>query len=81
VNRGSFYHPFGNRQGFHKTLLEDWLQINTMRIHELNKGKFTTEKLKRLKDFAWVLPHKIEVAICAWALYDDLAKEYQIKTD
>ena len=81
VSRGSFYHHFGSRRGFHQALLENWLQINTLRIRELNKGKSATEKLKGLKDFAWVLPHKIEVAIRAWALYDDLAKEYQIKTD
>jgi len=81
VSRGSFYHHFGSRQGFHQSLLENWLQLNTMRISELNEGKSAADKLKSLKDFAWALPHKIEVAIRAWALYDQLAREYQIKTD
>jgi len=80
VSRGSFYHHFGSRRGFHEALLENWLQINTLRIHEF-KSKSTMEKLKGLNDLAWGLPHKIEVAIRAWALYDDFAKEYQIKTD
>jgi len=81
VSRGSFYHHFGSRQGFHKALLENWLQLNTMRINELNQGKSATEKLRGLKDFAWALPHKLEVAIRAWSLYDEQAREYQIKTD
>ncbi len=81
VSRGSFYHHFGSKQGFHQALLENWLQLNTMRISELNSGKSVADKLVALSNFAWALPHQLEVAIRAWALYDDLAQEYQIKTD
>ena len=81
VSRGSFYHHFGSCEGFYKELLEHWLQRNTMQIDQLNQGKSASEKIRGLKEFAWALPHKIEVAIRSWALYDDLAKEYQIKTD
>ena len=81
VSRGSFYHHFGSCEGFYKALLENWLQRNTMQIDQLNQGKSASEKIQGLKEFAWALPHKIEVAIRSWALYDDLAKKYQIKTD
>ena len=81
VSRGSFYHHFGSCEGFHKALLENWLQKNTMQIDSINQGKTSSEKLIALKQFAWTLPHEIEVAIRAWALYDPLAREYQIKTD
>jgi len=81
VSRGSFYHHFGSCEGFHKELLENWLQRNTLQIDQLNQGKSDSEKIQGLKEFAWALPHKIEVAIRSWALYDDLAKEYQIRVD
>jgi len=81
VSRGSFYHHFGSKQGFHRALLEDWFEKNTLRINQLNHGKPIEDKITSLTNFAWALPHKIEVAIRAWALYDELAKEYQIKTD
>lgn len=81
VSRGSFYHHFGSKEGFHRDLLEDWLQRNTYQIKTINEGKSDEERLKRLTEFAWALPHEIEVAIRAWALYDELAKEYQIKND
>jgi len=81
VSRGSFYHHFGNCEGFYRELLENWLQRNTMQINQLNQNKSTSEKIQGLNDFAWALPHELEVAIRSWALYDDVAKEYQIKTD
>lgn len=81
VSRGSFYHHFGSCERFHQALLENWLQRNTLQIDQLNEGKSASEKIQGLKDFAWALPHQIEVAIRSWALYDDLAKRYQIKTD
>lgn len=81
VSRGSFHHHFGSRKGFHHALLDDWVEQNTLRIKRLNEGKTPFEQIVGLSDFAWSLPHKIDVAIRAWALYDDLAKEYQEKTD
>jgi len=81
VSRGSFYHHFGSCEGFYRELLENWLQRNTMQIDRLNQDKSASEKIQGLNDFAWALPHELEVAIRSWALYDDIAKEYQIKTD
>jgi len=81
VSRGSFYHHFGSCEGFYHALLDNWVEQNTLRIKQLNEGKSPPEQITGLSEFAWSLPHKIDVAIRAWALYDDLAKEYQDKTD
>lgn len=81
LSRGSFYYHFGSSKGFHQAILETWYQRGTVDVLKLNIGKSPQQKLEGLRNFAWLLPHKLDVAIRSWALYDPLAKGYQEKVD
>lgn len=80
--KGAFYHHFSNSGNFNNQLLEYWLQTYTREIlTRSRKGSTPNEKLKSLVQSTLKIPRKTELAIRAWALYDDKVKPFQERID
>ena len=71
VSTGSFYHHFENRQDFIIRFLEDWSGEAESATKELVTG--TPETLDQInRRVNELLDHRLEAAIRAWSLFDDL---------
>lgn len=72
VTSGSFYHHFGNWQGFVDALLEHWenRQVLILRGHEFDRCT-PDEAIGALADLTLGLHHAAEAAIRAWAANDE----------
>ncbi len=82
LTKGSFYHHFKNREHFHTSLLEFWMEEHTERKKTMAEEKGTPEeKYIRILEYAATLPHDLEKAIRSWAMCNPLAAEYQTKVD
>lgn len=81
VTKGSFYHHFKNYQDFKERLLvfvEEERTLQTIQLAEREAS--SQEKLERVMQ-ATLRPSRLEVALRAWALQDDLVKEHQQRID
>jgi AcrR family transcriptional regulator len=81
VTKGSFYHHFKNHQDFKKSLLVFYEEERTLQIIQVaEKATSPQAKLERILQ-ATLQPSQLEVALRAWALQDDLVREYQQRID
>jgi AcrR family transcriptional regulator len=69
VTSGSFYHHFGNWNGFVEGLLADWRQQQTDQIIQLVEATDDNPRVQwdELIQLAVAVPHDAEAAIRAWA--------------
>ena len=80
--KGAFYHHFSSSQGYNSQLLDYWYETYTVQIlARSRRGNTPNVKLKTLVQSTLKIPRKTELAIRAWALYDDIVKRYQEKID
>ena len=85
--KGSFYHHFGDWQGYAHALLSAWEETGTRRIIRLTEEAGTPEaKLHRLAALTTEAredPRLFQLgrAIRAWALRDPIAATYQARID
>lgn len=82
VTSGSFYHHFGNWDGFVAALLEHWAIEEVDRIVALVAGRPDPfERVELLKRLALTLPHEAETAIRRWAGTDPVVAAAQARVD
>lgn len=84
VTKGSFYHHFQNRQDFLERMLDYWEYRNTEEFIEISEqGGTANDKADRLTELVVSKANDppIEVAIRAWAMRDELARDYQERVD
>lgn len=87
ITRGSFYHRFGSREGYISALLEAWLETCTQQIEASQRFLDTPSALKEAKplsplhEYAWHLPHQLDIAVRSWSQREPIAQEYQSRVD
>ena len=82
VTKGSFYHHFGNYDGFKESLLDFFEAEGTLEIIDYTEeGHTPQDKLQRLLEVTAAFSPDVEVAIRAWALQDDMVRAYQTRID
>lgn len=87
ITRGSFYHRFGSRDGYVTALLEAWTESCAQQIEQsqlfLNtpSALLDAKPLSPLHEYAWRLPHQLDIAVRAWSQRDPLAQQYQSRVD
>jgi AcrR family transcriptional regulator len=82
VTSGSFYHHFGNWDGFVAALLDHWATEEVDRLLELvRREKDPVERVELLKGLALTVPHDAETAIRRWAGTDEVVAAAQQRVD
>lgn len=82
VTSGSFYHHFGNWQGFVGAFLDFWEHRQSTRLQEMRFGTAGPERdLAALVDLTLNLQHRAEAAIRAWSMNDVAVREAQRRVD
>jgi AcrR family transcriptional regulator len=85
VTKGSFYHHFGSYQGFKTRFLQFYEEAGTLAvIEQAEKAGTSQEKLRRLFEIVVTFSEsdvRQEVALRAWALQDDEARQVQQRVD
>ena len=87
ITRGSFYHRFGSREGYVTALLEAWAESCSEQIAQSQTSLSTPSALREAKPFsplheyAWQLPHQLDMAGRAWSQRDPIAQHYQSRVD
>jgi AcrR family transcriptional regulator len=83
VTKGSFYHHFKNRKSFSSELLSYWEGQMTKDIIQISKKGASFEERNRLlfETSNKTRNCKLEVAIRAWALRDEMVREFQERVD
>lgn len=81
VTKGSFYHHFGNYQGFKEQFLAyAELQGTQAVIQHIETSQTPLERLTRLFEIV-SQSDKVELALRTWAIYDLDVKQYQERID
>ena len=84
VTRGSFYHHFKDRQALLNDLLEHWLQVSTLAIRD-EVGALGLDPGNTLLVLSRLIRHRggstFDVAFRAWAVHDELARDYVARAD
>jgi AcrR family transcriptional regulator len=82
VTSGSFYHHFGNWQGFVDALLGYWENRQVMILREVEFGAGPPEAdIESLRRLTLGLHHEAEAAIRAWGANDDSVREVRNRVD
>ncbi len=83
VTKGSFYHHFKNREAFSRELLTYWEDQMTKDIIQISKKGNSFEERNRLlfETSSKTRNYKLEVAIRAWALRDNMVRKFQERVD
>lgn len=82
VTKGSFYHHFKNFQDYKTNLLDYYEQARTVQVIALVEGEETAvQRLERILSVTVQASAKLEVAMRAWSLQDDEARQYQTRID
>ena len=82
VTSGSFYHYFGNWNGWLDALLAHWEERQTDRIVARAASQATPEKrMQVLQSEAAELPHEAEAAIRAWGQGEEKVRLAQERVD
>ncbi|BAH31507.1 putative TetR family transcriptional regulator [Rhodococcus erythropolis PR4] len=82
VTTGSFYHYFGNWQGFVDALFEYWEHRQDRILRNLAFGTGGPEDdIAALRTLTLGLPHAAEAAIRAWGMNDTTVHEVQRRVD
>ena len=81
-SKGSFYFQFKNRDQYCIELLEYY--ESQYPLEALPESQDTQERMKyraHLREEAFKIPSRLEIAIRAWSLYDPIAKKFQDSLD
>jgi AcrR family transcriptional regulator len=82
VTSGSFYHHFGNWNGFVVALLEFWENRQIVQLRNRNFGNSgPLVDFDSLMTLTISLPHKAEAAIRAWAANNEVVRAGQRRAD
>ncbi len=87
VTRGSFYHRFGSREGYVTALLEAWVASCSQQIAQSQlflctpSALLEAKPLSPLHEYAWKLPHQLDIAVRSWSQREPLAQQYQSRVD
>lgn len=82
VTSGSFYHHFGNWDGFVGQLLEIWESKQVVVLQDMAFGSGDPERdLKSLRELTLALNHEAEAAIRAWGGNNDMVRAAQSRVD
>lgn len=80
--KGSFYHHFQNINGYIESLMEYWLEKNTIAfIKQTEQISNAEEKCFKLNKLASSASHKAEQSIRAWSFSNGIVKQYVQKVD
>jgi len=87
VTRGAFYHRFGSREGYITALLDAWTESCVQQIEQSQVFLNTPSALRDAKplsplhEYAWELPHQLDIAVRSWSQREPLARQYQSRVD
>lgn len=82
VTKGSFYHHFTNYEDYKLNLLSYFEQAGTHEIIALAEQTASPDKkLQRLLEVVLAYPTASSVAIRAWALQDEVVRQFQERID
>lgn len=82
VTKGSFYHHFGNIDGYIEALMKYWLKENTLSlIQQTEKTTDIKDKQVLINDLAIHHSKKSSQLIRAWSYSNRIVKEYLDKVD
>ncbi len=83
ITKGSFYHHFASYQAFKEALLDYFAEKGTRQVIDLaEQAHMPTQKIAVLLETTLLsAPSRLEVAIRAWALQDDMVRGYQERID
>ncbi|CAB9495191.1 TetR/AcrR family transcriptional regulator [Alteromonas macleodii] len=81
ITRGAFYHHFKDVEDFHNEVLKSWYYRGSHLLIEKLNNSYSDKGLVALREFAWSLPHELDIAMRSWALHYGLASDYQSKMD
>jgi AcrR family transcriptional regulator len=84
ITRGSFYHHFKDRNDLSKEMLDYWKQKWTVEIRD-DVDALGLDGLQSLTALANLITHRkgagYDIAVRAWAIHDDKAREIVKETD